>query len=466
MGRPLNKKFFGNRNYGINGNEGITSAQPGGEAESSRAFPAADDGIGGESIASVTLTGGNGYPGGAYLDKMPTIDTIDPPMLPGGVQAVASVTHAEVVAAAVHTKGTGYQIGDIIEQVGGTGTAAQYRVTKLRVVDIQLVEGASSQNFDGGENLVWDSHVNSHWTEPTIIHNIHSTGSTNYDINGWDSWDGGVWDGGPGHVPAPTGNITLTGGGQPGQTDFSNPTYNTRGASDILGGVGDNNGSGGTVTFTYGIEAVELVSSGDYTDVVTSDSGVTNITVGATGANATLDTYYGIKTITITQQGSGYTGKEAITFLTADTGLSETQATGTIVLTVDTGFVGSATNQENAIIAYVWQDGERRIADIVSQRSTRRYAFITSHPSFPGDTSKEDETVIGTLVPYECNAPFKADITATDSEGKEYWVTKLTAHKAFLTRKDGSGGYVFASGQMVPWTFDTTANGRVIIENA
>jgi hypothetical protein len=79
MGRPLNKKFFGNRNIGTTGT--------------------ADNGIGGSQVASVTL---NAL--GAYTTR-PTI-TFAVPTIPTGVRATGTIT-SEVLSATI-SGGTGY----------------------------------------------------------------------------------------------------------------------------------------------------------------------------------------------------------------------------------------------------------------------------------------------------------------------------------------------------------------------
>jgi hypothetical protein len=59
-------------------------------------------------------------------------------------------------------------------------------------------------------------------------------------------------------------------------------------------------------------------------------------------------------------------------------------------------------------------------------------------------------------------------ITAADQGGANYYVTKLTAHRALLTQKtDGGSGYEFASGVTVPWKLTAAvANVSVQIDNA
>ena len=102
MGRPLNKKYFGNRNTGS-------------------ASTAADNAIGGGAVASVTL---NAL--GAYTTR-PTI-TFAVPALPGSVTATGTIT-SEAVSAAVTTAGTGYTVGDVLTLTSAGGSAIAYVAT-------------------------------------------------------------------------------------------------------------------------------------------------------------------------------------------------------------------------------------------------------------------------------------------------------------------------------------------------
>lgn len=110
MGRPIKKKFFGNLNQGTSG--------------------IADDGIGGEGVASVALgTAGTGYSQGVTL-------TTTAPQLPGGVQATFSVTVTTATGAVasytVLEGGSGYTSTpavtlnkpDAVTKAGTTGTTA------------------------------------------------------------------------------------------------------------------------------------------------------------------------------------------------------------------------------------------------------------------------------------------------------------------------------------------------------
>jgi hypothetical protein len=59
----------------------------------------------------------------------------------------------------------------------------------------------------------------------------------------------------------------------------------------------------------------------------------------------------------------------------------------------------------------------------------------------------------------------EGSIAATDSAGGEYFVTKLTAHKATVTRAGGSG-WLYATGEAAPWKLDAPATIYLQIANA
>jgi hypothetical protein len=191
--------------------------------------------------------------------------------------------------------------------------------------------------------------------------------------------------------------------------------------------------------------------------------GITLDKIAGTGTAATflVDILFRVKasTVTITEKGSGYTGAETFTFTKPGT-TAGTVPAGTIVLTADTGAVGSATNQENAIIihARTTADGESSVlnGDIIKQSSSRQYKVKTN-----------DGIAICKLVASSNPAYREGYIKATDDNGNTYFVVKLTAHRARLIQwTNNESTWLFADGATAPWTFDSTANGHVIIENA
>ena len=114
MGRPLNKKYFGNRNTG---SASVTT----------------DNGIGGGAVASVTL---NAL--GAYTTR-PTI-TFAVPALPGSVRATGTITSEVESVTAVGGTQTGYTVGQLVT-VDGTDAV-------LRVATIGGTGGDDALTFD------------------------------------------------------------------------------------------------------------------------------------------------------------------------------------------------------------------------------------------------------------------------------------------------------------------------------
>jgi hypothetical protein len=115
MGRPLNKKYFGNRNTG---STSVTT----------------DDGIGGGAVASVTL---NAL--GAYTTR-PTITFANTPKLPGGVRATGTITSEVESVTTVGGTQTGYTVGQLVT-VDGTDAV-------LRVATIGGTGGDDALTFD------------------------------------------------------------------------------------------------------------------------------------------------------------------------------------------------------------------------------------------------------------------------------------------------------------------------------
>ena len=117
MGRPLNKKYFGNRNVGTTGT--------------------ADNGIGGEGVASVTLD-----TLGSYTTR-PTI-TFPNPALPNGVKATGTVT-SEALSATVSAGGSGFAVGDLLNVTTAGGSAIAY----VASVDAGNSNAILTVNFTG-----------------------------------------------------------------------------------------------------------------------------------------------------------------------------------------------------------------------------------------------------------------------------------------------------------------------------
>lgn len=200
------------------------------------------------------------------------------------------------------------------------------------------------------------------------------------------------------------------------------------------------------------VQTIVPVNRGDFTTVPTAAA--TYQIVGGDGGNqATVK--YRVKSITTVEKGSGYVAAPTLSWTTAGTNTGGTAVGApTVALTTDSGAVGSSTNQENAILitAFVTGGSSAVAGDIIKQSGSRRYKVKTAQ-----GTSK---------VKLVATAPAagEARVTATDSAGGTYYVTKLTAHRARLTQGTGTQ---FATGSSVKWTFGSAvANSSVKIDNA
>jgi len=421
MARPLNKKFFGNRNVGVGGD------QIDGDLSNSQNY--ADDRIGGEGVASVTINNVGGY-----LSGLPTA-TFSTPNIPGGVRATG-IVHGNAKTAATTSNGTGYQVGDVLTVVGGTRTsAATFPVAAIVGLGTPgITNGGTLYDVTNGTvgDLVTFTHANLSTALRVRITAVSGSTATAIAVE-----QQGVWTG-TGAFPTSMAN---------GVNGFTATTTARAG--------GDNNGTGLELSFTgsnWGLYSFGTVAvQGDYTVAATNPVSFTGGT--GTGAAATID--FGVSGIEITEKGSGYisVSDAAITFGTVPDG----GAAATPVLTTSSGATGSATNQENAIIIRANTDGEgAAIGDIIKQSSARRYKVRTG-----------DGTAICKLVADNTPATFEAYIQATDDNGNTYFVTKLTAHRATLTQwTNNESEWLFADGASAPWSFTSTANDRVIIENA
>ena len=413
MGRPLNKKYFGNRNIGTTGTT--------------------DNKIGGEGVASY-----GSYVAGSGWTTQPTA-SISAPNIPGGVTATGTFRYKALSFAAT-ANGTGYSVGDIVEVDTGTQTT-KARASVLRITSVGTAGlggnptiGDDGTNYDSGD-LVTFTNANLSQSFKVRVTTAAGGNATLLTVEQEAVWTG------TGAAPTSTAGWTAT----------------------TTEGLIDNNGSGLVVNFTtanWGVYSIGTVTvPGSYTVFPsTGASGTLTSVSPATGTGAKADITMGLLSVTVTEKGSGYTvpADAALVFSPAAT---PTNASATAVLTTDSGAVGSSTNQENAIIIRAKIDSEAtvRIGDIVKQSSARRYKVKTG-----------DGTAVCKLVADDTPATFQAYIQATDANGNTYYVTKLTSHRALLTQwtQNGEATWLFASGTTAPWTFTSTANGRVIIENA
>lgn len=150
-----------------------------------------------------------------------------------------------------------------------------------------------------------------------------------------------------------------------------------------------------------------------------------------------------VSTVTVLSSGSGYTSAPTATVTGGTTG---TTATFTVSL-----FAATTTQNAIAFTSYL-TTGSNAVAngDILKQESTRRYLVQNS-----------EGTGQCALVASDALAPGEMKIIATDFGGATYFVTKLTAHKAYLTnRTSTSTALVSAVGG---WTLGAATGTTVTI---
>ena len=218
------------------------------------------------------------------------------------------------------------------------------------------------------------------------------------------------------------------------------------------------NGIGGR-----GVASVTIAGefSGFTAATTTVTFGTPDLPSGVTATGTATIVAGAVTAIVMTEQGSGYTGAPGVTITDSDAGAEVTTGTATAVLTTDTGSVGSSTNQENAIITRTYIPGGTGFStgDIIKQVSTRRYKVKNA----------EGTGICQLVTDGLANAAGEMSIKATDSEGKNYLVAKITSHKVVLVPNaaGGSAGTQFASGTTAKWTFGSAvANTTVTIQNA
>lgn len=247
-----------------------------------------------------------------------------------------------------------------------------------------------------------------------------------------------------------------TGAGSVGLVVGDTYTFAGLGSPVFTVATSSNNGTNATFTVTSRGEFDLTAMPGDTT-------GATITKVSGSGANTFMvDINFRVKSAVITEKGSGYTGTETFT-VTLYAGSAGTAPAGTIVKTVDSGATNNndnaGTNQENAILvsAQTTTGGTDKAGDIISQKGARRFKVKTA-----------DGTAVCELTASANLTAGQMSIIATDARGNTYYVTKLTAKKATLTRKtqNGANAWVVVEGGVAQWGFSAASGAIVQVANA
>lgn len=210
-----------------------------------------------------------------------------------------------------------------------------------------------------------------------------------------------------------------------------------------IGTVGSGQGEVQAIDFT-----TAGANRGSFTTVPTAAVTYQVAEAGSDNGNQ-VNVYFRVKSIAVNNSGEGYITPT----MTFTDGTHTAVATVTPVLAADSGtpYNGQAYS---AIVIYAktTSGGSVLVGDIIKQEGSRRYKVRTNDGT-------SVVKLVATTPGYGC-----ATITATDSAGGTYYVTKLTAHKALLTQNTGTQ---FATGASVKWTLGSaTAGYSVTIANA
>lgn len=393
MGRPIRKQFFGNTNNPYQGG---------------------DTGTGGESVASYgTIVAGSGW------TSAPTV-SVSAPTAPGGVTATIAA-HYKALSATVTTIGTGdtdadYLVGNTLTVSGGTSTTATvFTVASVKVRTAVTAAGGTTI-WTTGDTVTFSA---AGWATPAVLTVTAAAGAiTALTVTNAGSWttSGSV----PSDPVAPSSATVADGGGYQNDATFN------------LG---------------FGINAITLTTAGDYTVFPSNPAATTTNSVNGTGA--TLTVTWGLLSVAVVTGGSGY-------YSAADAALTFSGATGASATAVLTNV------NQNAIIVSAYLPAingglSAKDGDIMKQASSTRYLVKTA------DGVGQCKLVAA--------APAAGEMTmlATDSAGGTYYVTKLTAHRARIVKGNRTGTQFTtgADGVTVGWSFDAAVAGvSVIIANA
>lgn len=378
MGRPLNKKYFGNTNT---------------------------DDIGGRSVTGITVA-----TAGSFVGSLPSF-TIPAPAISEGIQATGTL-HGKALSATVSATGSGYAYGNVLTVVGGTRTtAATFTVTSLVVSAISATPlNGGTANDVGDEFEFSGSYSGGSWTTPL---KVRVTGSNAGTATSVEIVTPGVWAGSA--APTNTTGATRT------------QTYGSQ----------DMNGQNLQVTITaWNISAVTVATQGDYTVVPSNPVATTVSPAGGTGA--TLAVTYGVRSIEVTNAGSGYVTTQSLSVTFSPSG-----PTASLTL-------GSAPNPSVILLNAATETSTSYAnSDIIKQQATSVYKVIN-----------QGGTAFCALQTSTPNAPGEATMIATDSGGSTYYVVKLCAHLATLVQKtDGGSGFQFRSMTNPVWTLGAPVAG-------
>jgi len=253
--------------------------------------------------------------------------------------------------------------------------------------------------------------------------------------------------------------ITFSAPDEPtGVTAQGHPVFTTDGAgrfgitSIVIDTAGSGYNTAPTITVTTATRVNSVANSGIgglNTFTVTTATGIAigmTISGGSTGINGKVTGVSG-NIITSTVNNSG-TWTNATNLFFADYGYGFAD---TVTLTSSQKY---SAIKGNAYIPTAAGGSSAVEYDIIKQEASHRYLVKTAQG-------------VGQcrLVSTSTMTSGQMNIIATDANGNTYYVTKLTAHKALLTRQtqSGSNAWLYTTGQTAKWTIGSAASGVVSI---
>lgn len=452
MGRPINKKYFGS----------VDGAS-----------------VGGEGIASIAVSGA----GNLGYTELPLV-VIPAPSLAGGVQAVARA-HMAVNSIVNFDGGTsGYSPTQVLTLAGGTGTQGTITVTSTKVNSVAIGDNRGSAyapgdvvTVDGGTGTsatvnvvstrVKDALVNVGGDGYAVGDTIELTTGTSTSLTAQFTVTKIVADAATGPIETVALVSSVLGNYTTNPTLTGSPTVKRSGSGD----------DAATLDLTLEVSTVSLAGAGNYTVNPTLTNATTTQVAPSIGTNLTVNLTVHINTVSLTT-GGDYTTLPADVSVVGHSGSGGASFNLTYkvlsaeVVTAGSGYVSTPTITENpvvgaeytasmtavtanaiAVVANVTGAGAKA-GDIVKQEASRRYLVTTS-----------DGTGRCALV---ATAPSVNEMTMTakDSAGGLYYVTKLTARRAVIVKGDRNGTqFVTGSdGISVPWVFNTAAVANESVE--
>jgi len=380
---------------------------------------AANEGIGGEGITSFTVGGTNNN-----YTANPTISSIGAPDLPGGIQAVGDVASMTVkaVSSVGGTTTAAYLVGNTLTYTrSGDSAVATFTVATLAatttIASVTIAGAAGQLTVTSGTYFKGQSiRIVGALTNGAIT-SYNPAGTTYYIIANVTS--GTAIQITDTYANAIAGTAALT------STSDASPIAAT---STLNGGTGS-----GSQQAAGPVATVSIASAGTFPVATALQTGARATTSNGSGAGATLTLAYGILAASVTTAGSGYASAPTVT-------LSGGNGTLTAVL-------ASGTPNTIAVTAFIPGGASAKTADAVKQASSTRYRVTTA------DGTGVCSLAAGTPTEGEMN------ILALDSDGGEYYVTKLTARRCTIVQKTGTQ---FSNDDSVGWTLSAAVEGSVV----